>query len=224
MKIILIGPPGAGKGTQASRLSDSLGVPHLSAGDLLREAVRNETEAGRRAKPYIDRGDLVPVEIVVDIMVTSMFESNDAGGFVVDGFPRNLEQYEHLEAALDEKNESLDVVFQLSVDEDEIIRRLSGRKICKECGKNFHVEFHPPEKDNICDDCGGTLYQRDDDKPETIRQRLSVYREESVPVARKYDDQGLLVEVDASGDIDDVFKRIMGVVERQKNSGRKSKE
>lgn len=207
-RLILLGPPGAGKGTQAEKLSEHLDVPHLSAGERLRRAVDEGTEAGQRAEPYIEQGKLVPVEVVVDIMSEAMFFGEGAEGFVVDGFPRNIDQYRELRETLENEGEEIDNVISLEVPEEEIIRRLTGRRICEECGRNYHVDFRPPEEDNKCDVCGGSLYQREDDRPETIQERLDVYREESLPVKSKYREEDLLVEIDASGSIEDVFEDI----------------
>ncbi len=215
MKILLIGPPGAGKGTQAKKLSREFDLPHLSAGQLLREAIEEETEAGQRAKPYIDNGQLVPVEIVVQIMSREMFDIPGREGFIADGFPRNLEQYNHLKKELEKRDEEIDVALQLDLDKEDIIERLSGRKTCTECGRNYHVEFYPPEEEGVCDDCGAELYQREDDNLKTIRQRLDVYQNESVPVIRELEKDGILERVDASGRIEDVFKKACRAIQSQ---------
>lgn len=214
-RIVLIGPPGAGKGTQAKKLGDYYSVPHLSAGELLRSEVENETEAGKRAKPYLDQGQLVPVEIVVDIMVKNMFERSEHNGFVVDGFPRNPEQYERLTDYMEENNLSLDCAVDLVIPEEMVYRRLTGRRVCRECGANFHLEFRPPEQEGQCDDCGGELKQRDDDTRETIQERLEVFQNESKPVARKFERDGILAKVDATGDIDEVFEKITTTLEER---------
>jgi len=214
MKILLIGPPGAGKGTQAKKLGEQFDLPHLSAGQLLREAIEEETEAGKRAKPYIDNGQLVPVEVVVTIMSREMFDVAGREGFIADGFPRNIEQYEQLRNELEDRDEDIDIALQLDLDEEDIIERLSGRMTCSECGRNYHVEFYPPDQEGVCDDCGGRLYEREDDNLETIQHRLDVYRNESVPVIQELERDGLLERVDASGRIGEVFKKACRVIER----------
>ncbi len=215
MRLLLIGPPGAGKGTQASCISQEYGIAHLSAGDLLREAIEQETDAGMRAKPYIDEGKLAPVDVVVEIMTDEMFDVCARDGFVADGFPRNPEQYRHLKRELDRRNEDVDLALQLDLDQEEIIRRLNGRKTCSKCGRNYHVDFYPPEENNTCDDCGGELYERKDDNIETIKRRLKVYQEESLPVIDMLEEDGLLRRVEASGDIDEVFRRVSQVIESE---------
>jgi adenylate kinase len=215
MRILVIGPPGAGKGTQAKCLCNEYDLPHLSAGQLLREAIENETDAGMRAKPYIDKGQLVPVEVVVEIMSREMFDVPGRQGFVADGFPRNVEQYEHLNDELVQRNEEIDLAIQLDLDEEDVKKRLTGRKTCSECGRNYHVEFYPPEKNDVCNRCGADLYERTDDNIDTIKHRLKVYKNESVPVLDRLEDDGLLRRVDASGDIDIVFRRICNIIEEE---------
>ncbi len=215
MRILVIGPPGAGKGTQAKCLCNEFDLPHLSAGQLLREAIENETDAGMRAKPYIDNGQLVPVDVVVKIMSREMFDIPGRQGFVADGFPRNVEQYEHLKDELGRRNEEIDLAIQLDLDNEEIIQRLSGRKTCSECGRNYHVQFYPPEEEGECDECGADLYERTDDNLDTIQHRLEVYKEESVPVMDMLKEDGLLRRVEASGDIDVVFRRICNIIENE---------
>ncbi len=213
MKVLLIGPPGAGKGTQAHKLGKEFDLPHLSAGQLLREAIEAETEAGKRARPYIDNGQLVPEEIVVKIMSREMFDRPGRDGFIADGFPRNIDQYEQLNRELDKRDEKIDVAIQLDLDEEDIVERLSGRMTCSECGRNYHVEFYPPETEGVCDACGGSLYERNDDNLKTIKQRLNVYRNESVPVIKELEKDGILERVDASGRIDEVFEKACEVIE-----------
>lgn len=211
----MIGPPGAGKGTQANCLCEEYDLPHLSAGQLLREAIEDETEAGLRAKPYIDEGKLVPVEVVIEVMSKEMFDVPGRDGFVVDGFPRNPEQYTHLKDELDRRNEDIDLAILLELDKEQIVERLSGRKTCSNCGRNYHTKFYPPQNNNTCDHCGMDLYERKDDNLDTIRHRLEVYEEESVPANEMLEEDGLLRRVDASGDIDEVFRRVRDVVESE---------
>lgn len=213
-RVLLIGPPGAGKGTQAQKLSEHFDVPHLSAGDLLRAEVEQETKAGKEAKPYLDEGKLVPEKIVVEIMLKNMFWDNPKTGFVVDGFPRNIGQFNQMQSHLKEHDETLDCVVNLQLSEEEVFRRLTGRRVCGECNTNFHTEFRPPEEPGTCDQCGGALKQRDDDTPETIEERLEVFENESKPVSERFEKEGIQVNVDASGTIEQVFQEIRRRVER----------
>ncbi|WP_435144483.1 adenylate kinase [Halobaculum sp. P14] len=203
-RILLLGPPGAGKGTQSKRLADEYDLDHITTGDALRENKEMETEYGTPAE-YMDAGELVPDPVVNEIVVAAL---EDADGFVLDGYPRNLDQAEFLSEETD-----LDYVVFLDVPEDELVDRLTGRRVCPECGANYHVEFDQPAEEGVCDECGADLVQRDDDTEETVRERLRVYRENTEPVVEHYRDEGALVEVSGEGTPDDVFDRIQDVVE-----------
>jgi adenylate kinase len=202
-----VGPPGAGKGTQAQFVSAHLRVLQISTGDIFRAHVSEGTTLGKQAREFMDAGDLVPDAITV-AMVRDRLESEDAGrGFLLDGFPRTVPQAVELDGILAELHHELDVVLELVVDDGEVVRRLSGRRTCRSCGHIWHVDFDPPSADGICDNCGGELFQRDDDKPATIRHRLEVYYEQTAPLIGYYAEQGILVGIDAMGPVDDVTER-----------------
>jgi adenylate kinase len=207
MRLVLVGPPGAGKGTQAEFIAEHFGIPKISTGDIFRANVSGGTDLGRLAKKYMDAGDLVPDE-VTNAMVRDRLAKPDAkDGFLLDGFPRNVAQANELNGVLDELGAPLSVVLDLDVDFEEVVRRLSGRRTCKKCGHVWHIEFDPTEVDGICDKCGGGLYQRDDDQPETVRHRLDVYAEQTAPLIGFYRDVGKLVAIDALGAVEDVTER-----------------
>ncbi len=212
MRVIMLGPPGAGKGTQASRIAERHGVPHISTGDMFRANLKNETELGREAKGYMDAGELVPDDVTNRMVDDRLTWDDAADGWVLDGFPRTLPQAEALDAILDGNGTSIDVVLRFAVDDDEVVGRLSGRRVCRQCGEIYHVEFKPPSTEGVCDACGGELYQRDDDKEEVIRARLASYAEDTEPLEQFYADRGLLRDVEAVGDIDDVTERAMAVL------------
>ncbi|HTW19731.1 MAG TPA: adenylate kinase [Mycobacteriales bacterium] len=207
MRLVLVGPPGAGKGTQAQFVSANLSILQISTGDIFRAHVSHGTQLGKQAKEYMDAGDLVPDEITV-AMVRDRLESEDADrGFLLDGFPRTVPQAAQLDEILRELDTELDVVLELVVDDGEVVRRLSGRRTCRSCGHIWHVDFDPPTADGVCDNCGGVLFQRDDDQPATIRHRLDVYYEQTAPLIGYYAEQGILVGIDAMGPVDDVTER-----------------
>ena len=213
MRIVLVGPPGAGKGTQAQLISAYLSIPHISTGDIFRANVKGETELGKLAKRYMDRGDLVPDEVTIAMVQDRLAQDDAKGGFLLDGFPRNVPQAVTLDRMLaGEWGESLDVVLELIVDEEEVVRRLSGRRTCRNCGHIWHVDFDPPKVEGICDDCGGQLFQRDDDKSETVRHRLEVYAEQTAPLIAFYAEKGVLVGIDATGPVDDVTERAIAAL------------
>ncbi|MFC6989408.1 adenylate kinase [Haloplanus sp. GCM10025708] len=202
--ILLLGAPGAGKGTQSKRLADEYDLEHVTTGDALRANKDMETEYGA-PREYMERGELVPDEVVNAIVAEAL---DSADGYVLDGYPRNLSQAEELADMTD-----LDAVVFLDVSEEELVDRLTGRRVCDDCGANYHVEFNPPEEEGVCDECGGELVQRDDDTEETVRERLRVYEENTEPVVEYYRDEGVLETVDGEGTPDEVFERITDVVE-----------
>ena len=212
MRIVLFGPPGAGKGTQASLLAEKYGAAHISTGDTLRESVANKTPIGLRAKSYMDAGELVPDDVVIAIAKEKL-ASTGKEGFILDGFPRTLAQAEALDGALEELDMPLDAVVSLEVDEDELIRRLSGRRICSKCQEPYHIESKAPKEQGRCDLCGGELVHRDDDKPEAIRNRLKVYDDQTAPVLDYYVRKGVRKDIAAAGGIRDIFDRITGALE-----------
>src|SRR5579875_854214 len=207
MRLVLVGPPGAGKGTQAQFVAAHLEVPQISTGDIFRANVSQGTELGKQAKAYMDAGDLVPDEVTIAMVRDRIGEEDARKGFLLDGFPRNVAQARTLDDLLLEMGTSLDVVLELVVDDDEVVRRLSGRRTCRKCGHIWHVDFDPPSTEGVCDNCGGKLFQRDDDKPDTIRHRLEVYYEQTAPLVGFYAEQGILVGIDAMGPVDDVTER-----------------
>jgi adenylate kinase len=208
MHVILLGPPGAGKGTQAKMLTEKYGVPQISTGDILRAAVAAGTPLGKEAKSYMDRGALVPDAVVIGIVRDRLAEPDCQGGYLLDGFPRTVAQAEALTGMLRELGGPLPTVVSLEVDEEEVVRRLAGRRTCQACSEPFHVEFHLPRVAGMCDKCGGKLIQREDDKEETIRRRLQVYREQTEPLISYYQKQGLLKTVHGLGETGEVFARI----------------
>jgi len=208
VRLVLIGPPGSGKGTQARLLRERLGARHISSGDLLRDAVRRQTPKGLEAKAYMDRGKLVPDALVVSL-IEEQLRAIDGQEFLLDGFPRNLEQAQTLAELLDELELPIDHVISLRVPAEEVVRRLSGRRTCSGCGAMFHTAFLPPKKAGRCDHCGGALVQRDDDREETVRSRLEVFARETEPLLDWYRQRGLLRDVDGSGTPEEVFARIL---------------
>jgi adenylate kinase len=214
MRVVLVGPPGAGKGTQAEHIAAHYGIPSISTGDIFRANVAERTSLGEIAKSYMDEGELVPDDLTVAMVRARLSRDDTHAGFLLDGFPRTLPQAESLSAMLDELDVPLDAVLKITVDDDEVVRRLSGRRICRSCGRTFHVEFDPPETEGVCDACGGELYQRDDDKPETVRRRLQVYREQTRPLVEYYEDRGLLRRVPGTGPVSDVTKQAIEALEQ----------
>ena len=214
MRVVLVGPPGAGKGTQAQFIASHLAIPKISTGDIFRHNVSSGTEFGRMAKAFMDRGDLVPDEITI-AMVTSRLQEDDAqAGFLLDGFPRNVPQAETLKKMLAEWDTRLELVLELVVDHDEVVRRLSGRRTCRRCGRVWHAAFDPPSRPEQCDDCGGDLFQRDDDREETIRHRLDVYAEQTQPLISFYADEGILLGIDATGPVEEITDRALTALRR----------
>ncbi|MFC6884269.1 MULTISPECIES: adenylate kinase [Actinomadura] len=211
MRIVLVGPPGAGKGTQAQFIASHLSIPKISTGDIFRANVSGGTELGRQAKEFMDRGDLVPDEVTIAMVRDRLGEDDARDGFLLDGFPRNVPQAETLKKILAEWDTRLDIVLELVVDEDEVVRRLSGRRTCDKCGRIWHVDFDD-KQDDICDDCGGHLFQRDDDKEEVVMHRLEVYRHDTAPLVQFYADEGILVGIDATGPVEEVTKRALAAL------------
>jgi adenylate kinase len=209
-----VGPPGAGKGTQAQFLASHLSIPKISTGDIFRDNVSHGTALGRRAQAYMERGDLVPDEVTIAMVTDRLADEDTQAGFLLDGFPRNVPQAETLKKMLLAWDTKLDVVLELVVDDDEVVRRLSGRRTCRRCGRIWHVSFDPPTVAGICDDCGGELFQRDDDREETIRHRLEVYQEQTSPLVSFYADEGTLLGLDATGPVDEITERALSTLRR----------
>ena len=214
MRVVLVGPPGAGKGTQAQFIASHLAIPKVSTGDIFRYNVSVGTELGRQAKTFMERGDLVPDEVTVAMVASRLQEDDAQAGFLLDGFPRNVPQAETLKKLLADWGLRLDLVLELVVDHDEVIRRLSGRRTCRKCGRVWHVAFDPPSRQDICDECGGDLFQRDDDREETIRHRIEVYQQQTQPLISYYADDGVLLGIDATGPVDDVTERALLALRR----------
>ncbi len=208
MNIIMLGPPGAGKGTQAKMLVEKLGIPQISTGDMLRAAVKEGTPMGLKAKEYMDGGKLVPDEVVIGIVKDRLGAADCAKGFILDGFPRTIPQAEALDKVLSEMGKKIEYVVNVAVPESELLDRLTGRRTCKKCGAMYHVKFNAPKQEGVCDKCGGELYQRDDDKEETILNRLKVYNDQTAPLIEYYKKQGVLVDIDGSKEIKDIFAEI----------------
>lgn len=211
---MLVGPPGAGKGTQAQFLSAQFAIVQISTGDIFRANVGNGTKLGLEAKKYMDAGELVPDSVTIAMVKDRLAEDDVRHGFLLDGFPRNVEQAAALDELLDELGTELDAVLEMQVDNDEIVRRLAGRRTCHGCGRIWHVHYDPTRVESVCDTCGGELYQREDDQPETIRRRLEVYDEQTAPLVSYYGERGLLVALDASGDVEDVTARAIEALKR----------
>jgi len=209
MDFILLGPPGAGKGTQAKLMVDKWNIPQISTGDILRAAVREGTTLGVEAKGFMDGGELVPDRVVIGIIAERLKEEDAANGFILDGFPRTIPQAEALQQILDDLDRAIDHVISIEVEDEELVTRLTGRRMCKECGDSFHVVFNPSSNEGTCDRCSGELYQRDDDKEETIRQRLAVYSEQTQPLIAHYEKQGKLRRIPGTGSIENIFSRVI---------------
>jgi len=209
MNLILLGPPGAGKGTQAQMIVDRYRIPQISTGDILRNAVKEDTPLGVKAKAFMDRGQLVPNEVVIGIIDERLRAPDCNPGFILDGFPRTVAQAEALQSILTKIGKSIDHVINIEVDTDELVRRLTGRRTCKNCGAMFHVLFHPSKQEGVCDRCGGTLYQRTDDKEETIRTRLKEYEKQTAPLIEYYQQKNMLRSIQGMGGEVQIFERIV---------------
>lgn len=212
MKIIMLGAPGAGKGTQAKKIAAKYAIPHISTGDIFRANIKNNTELGQKAKTYMDKGELVPDELVVDLIMDRFKEADCANGYVLDGFPRTIPQAEALDKALSANGESVDYAVNVEVPDENIINRMSGRRACVGCGATYHIQFNPTKVEGICDACGEKLILRDDDKPETVKNRLSVYHEQTQPLIDYYSKKGVLAEVDGTHSMENVFNAIVDVL------------
>ena len=214
MNIILMGLPGAGKGTQASEIVKKLPIQHISTGDMLRKAKKDETDLGKEAKSYMDRGELVPDEVTVGIVKERISEDDAKKGFLLDGFPRTIEQAEALSEIMQELDRKIDAVINIEVPEEELMNRLTGRRICEKCGTTYHLVFNPPKVEGICDLDGGKLYQREDDNPETVANRLNVNVKQSKPILEFYDNKGVLKNIDGSRDINVVTEDVINILEQ----------
>ncbi|WP_093799538.1 adenylate kinase [Streptomyces sp. Wb2n-11] len=220
MRIVLVGPPGAGKGTQAAFLAKNLSIPHISTGDLFRANISQGTALGKQAKAFMDAGNLVPDEVTIGMAKDRMDQPDAEGGFLLDGFPRNVSQAVALDETLKAEGQKLDAVLDLEVPEDEVVKRIAGRRICRNDSSHvFHVTYSPPRQDGVCDACGGELYQRGDDTEETVRRRLEVYHSETEPIIDHYKTQGLVVTISALGKVDEVTKRAMEALKKSSAEG-----
>ncbi len=214
MRLVLVGPPGAGKGTQAQFLSSHYSIPHISTGDIFRANLKEGTPLGLEAKSFMDSGNLVPDSVTNEMVRDRLTKDDLANGFLLDGFPRNVLQAEVLRAILGEKKTPLDAILELAVDNAEIILRLSGRRVCRNCGKVWHLEYDKPSSAGACDACEGELYQREDDKEEVIKHRLDVYQEQTAPIVAFYRGEGLLITITASGSVADITERAISALSR----------
>lgn len=210
--VVLIGPPGAGKGTQAARLRDALHLPHIASGDLFREHLKNQTELGLRANAYMQRGELVPDDVTIAMVMDRLAQPDCSRGALLDGFPRTIAQAEALDKALAERGQRISVVPCITVPDEVLVERLSGRRVCRTCGEVYHIQYRPPCQDSVCDKDGGELYQRDDDKPETVRNRLKVYWAQTSPLIDYYTRKGLLVKIDGDQAPDQVESALRAAV------------
>lgn len=213
MKLVILGPPGAGKGTQAEYIVERYNIPHISTGDIFRENIKNNTELGKEAKSYMDKGLLVPDDLVIALVEDRLNKDDAKEGFLLDGFPRTVAQAVSLDSILDKNNDKLTKVINISVDPEILIERAVGRRVCKTCGMTYHVKFNPPKEEGICDKDGTKLIQRDDDTEETVKTRISVYFDQTAPLIDYYRAQNLLVDIDGAKDIDKVFEDIVNGLE-----------
>lgn len=212
MKIIMLGAPGAGKGTQAKKIAEKYSIPHISTGDIFRANIKNGTELGQKAKTYMDQGLLVPDELVVDLVVDRVNQEDCTNGYVLDGFPRTIPQAEALDKALASMGQAMDYAINVEVPDENIVRRMSGRRACVDCGATYHIVHAPTKTEGVCDNCGGDLILREDDKPETVQKRLDIYHEQTQPLIDYYTSKNILLEVDGTIDINDVFGAIVKIL------------
>lgn len=212
MKIIMLGAPGAGKGTQAQMICDKYNIPHISTGDLFRSNIKNGTELGKKAKEYMDKGQLVPDELTVELLLDRVANEDCKDGYVLDGFPRTIPQADVLDKELTKLSDKIDFAIDVEVPDENIVRRMSGRRACLKCGATYHIEHIPPKQEGICDRCGSELVQRDDDKPETVQNRLTVYHEQTQPLIEYYNGKNILKTVDGTKDMNDVFEDIVKIL------------
>jgi len=212
MNLVLLGPPGAGKGTQAKMMIDRYRIPQISTGDILRAALKERTPLGLKAKEYMDKGLLVPDEVVIDIIKDRLKEADCQNGYILDGFPRTVAQAQALDKVLTAMNSGIDHVISIEVEKGELIKRLTGRRTCRQCGRGYHVIFDPPLNKDLCDKCQGELYQRDDDNEDTVRNRLEVYDSQTFPLIQFYKEKGLVRSIDGQGGIQQIFDRIVKVL------------
>ena len=213
MRIIMLGAPGAGKGTQAKKIAEKYGIPHISTGDIFRANIKNGTELGKKAKTYMDQGLLVPDELTVDLVIDRLSQDDCKKGYILDGFPRTIPQAEALDAALAKRGEKMDFAINVDVPDENIISRMSGRRACTGCGATYHIVYNPSKKGDVCEVCGETLILRDDDKPETVQKRLIVYHDQTQPLIDYYTGQNILKTVDGTQDMNDVFAAITEILE-----------
>ncbi len=212
MKIIMLGAPGAGKGTQAQMIAEKYNIPHISTGDIFRANIKNGTELGKKAKEFIDKGQLVPDELTVELLLDRVANDDCKNGYVLDGFPRTIPQADVLDSELTKLGDKVDYAINVDVPDENIVRRMSGRRACLKCGATYHIEHIPPKTEGICDKCGSELVQREDDKPETVQNRLSVYHEQTQPLIDYYDKKNILRTVDGTKDMQEVFNEIVNIL------------
>ncbi len=215
MNVVLFGPPGAGKGTQAKELAKHYTIPHISTGDILRANVREGTDLGIRARKYMDKGELVPDEVLIGLISNRLSEPDCVSGYILDGYPRTVPQADALRGILEQISKPLDAVVNIEVSDEELVKRLSGRRSCN-CGESYHIAFNPPQKEGYCNVCGNDLYQREDDMEEVIRQRLAVYNDKTKPLIDYYTDMGLIANVDGAGSVESVFSQICRIMDQYK--------
>ena len=212
LRTILLGPPGAGKGTQAVKIVEKYGVPHISTGDIFRENIKNGTELGKKAQEYMNKGELVPDDLVIDLATSRLLEPDCANGFLLDGFPRTVYQAEKLDEFLAAHDSKIDVVLDIAVEKEELITRLTGRRVCKTCGASFHVVSVPPKQEGICDFCGGELIPRADDNLETVTNRIEVYEAQTMPLVDYYENAGNIAHINGAASLEDVFGDIVKAI------------
>lgn len=215
LRAVLLGPPGAGKGTQAVRLVEKYEIPHISTGDIFRKNIKEGTELGKKAQEYMNAGALVPDELVVDLVKDRLQQDDCENGFLLDGFPRTIFQAEKLDEFLSESNQKMDIVINLKVEKEALIKRLTGRRVCKDCGASYHIVNIPPKKEGVCDICGGELIQRKDDNIETVENRINVYEDQTAPLIGYYKEAGSLVDFDGEASLDEVFDAIVQAIGEQ---------